>query len=267
MSWRRSSTPSASAATSTSVGKPRVGSSRATCCITACTALPLAVPNRRRAGWAGRWAPAPCGCPGPWPRGRRCRAGGGRPPHRTVRRARLSRRRSRRRRANSEPCTKLTSEVGPAASPSALARPLGVQIRRTWPSGAIQLVGLVDAVRQRRRRSAAHDSAGGQPATAVGAHGERDGIGRCDSVDQPAGGAAAVLVVHRHDEMVLGPRERDIQQPGFFGPSASGVRPRSCRASAGAGHLAETDQWPAALPVQPGRRVRWRRHRRDRQRS
>ena len=132
MSRRRSSTPSASAATSTSVGRPRPrivegdllhdGVHRAALG----RAEPAAAPTRpivgprllavaRIAGLAvvGVGLATTDRCAEPFA-GRDCVV---------VRLVVVE--------ANNEPCTKLTSELGPARSPSALAMPLGVQIRRT----------------------------------------------------------------------------------------------------------------------------------------
>ena len=89
----------------------------------------------------------------------------------------------------------------------------------------------------------------------IGEHGERATalVGR-RRVDQPAGGAAAVLVMHRDDEVVFGPSEGDVQQPGFFGTLALAFDEAMSARPALVILPSRTSGLPL-LPVQPGRRV------------
>ena len=88
----------------------------------------------------------------------------------------------------------------------------------------------------------------------LGAHRTVDGRGGGDCLDQSAGGTVAGLVVHRHDQVILGTGEGHVQQPSFLG-SGSLLFVGSHVGEPGTGQSSEADQRPAVLPVEPRRRV------------
>jgi hypothetical protein len=60
--------------------------------------------------------------------------------------------------------------------------------------------------------------------------------------------------MHRHDEMILGARERHVQQPRLFGPAGQ-LLVRGHIAKRAAGHLSEADQRRVTVPAQAGLRI------------